>query len=160
MSRLPIPVNTAGRRLYVMLSALTFPMQSHIANARIRVRYAGGGERAHDLVNPDNFDNGWGLFGGTYHYAANESETIGEVSPPRDEPAPPTILSQRGPGEPLPHEAWESLWYKQPRRDPPIAPHADIIEIECDPARTIERVDIEALSNDVIVAVLGMTLLQ
>ena len=38
-----IPAGRAARKLYLMASAATFPMQSHIANARVTIVYADGG---------------------------------------------------------------------------------------------------------------------
>ncbi len=159
-TKLDVPVGARAGRLYVLLTAVTFPMQSHIANACVRVHYEDGGSEQTDLVNPGNFDNGWALFGGTYHYGTNGMEVIGEVSP---KPAPilrPRILSQRPPHEEgFPGKTWENLWGRQPFEDPPIPPHADIVDIACDPGRTIRSLEIEVFSNDIVVGVYGVTTL-
>jgi hypothetical protein len=151
-----IPLEGAARRLYLLLSGITFPMQSHIANARVTLFYGDGGTTVLDLVNPGNFDNGWGKPGGTHHYAANGGEVIGETPPQSGEPATPkawrnVILRQHGIPEPFVQPEWEL---------PDLPPHADIVDIACDPGRNIRQVKVEVLSNEIIVGLLGVTLLR
>ena len=156
-----IPAGRRARKLYLMASAATFPMQSHIANARVTILYADGGTSVRDLLNPENFDNGWGGFGGTYHYAANGMEVIGGEQPATPRPAdPPMILSQHGMADTTPQTAWEAGWGRSPNTQAPLAPHADLIDVDCDPGRTIRSIRVEVLSNEIIVALLGATLLE
>jgi hypothetical protein len=151
-----IPVDGAAKRIYVFLSALTFPMQSHIANARVTVRYADGGETKLDLVNPDNLDNGWGQYGGTYHYASvNGMELLSLTQGPQERARSMQfqsniILDQHDiPGLDRNGEAsWEER------------PHAEIIAVDCQHDRQIDSLRIEVLSNDVIIALLGVTVLE
>jgi hypothetical protein len=148
-----VPVEDSARRVYLLISGVTFPMQSQIANVRVVVNYADGRNSIRDLVNPDNFDNGWGGFGGTYHYAANGSEVLhgaplDEVHAfAQDQPLarPLTILGQHGTPEP-PEQVFP--------------PHADIVDVVCDPARKIRDVEIRVLSNEIIVTLHGITLLK
>jgi hypothetical protein len=149
-SRLEIPLHAAGRRLYVLLSALTFPMQSHIANARIRVKYNDGGTRELDLENPRNFDNGWGLFGGTYHYTSHGVFWLGDNQFFAAKPFSPSLLEQ--------HEPWKAVWQDFTKIE--TRPHADIVDVELEAGRAIRGVEIEVLSQDVILAVLGVTLAE
>jgi hypothetical protein len=154
--RIEIPVNDVARRICLLLSGMTFPMQSHIANARVTVHYADGQTSVLDLTNPKNFDNGWGKFGGTYHYAANGIEIIGEKQPENMEAvhaigSPGVILRQQGTPEPFVQPEWDVV---------PPPPHADIVDVVCDPGRKIRHVDVEVLSNEIIVGLLGVTLLH
>ncbi len=152
-----VPVQDVARKIYLLISGVTFPMQSQIANLRIVVNYADGGKNNLDLVNPDNFDSGWrGFYGGNHHYAANGMEVIGSGPPEeKDDEAktmpiarPATILSEQGVPEPLDYSKWTT------------ATHADIVDVDCDPGRKIQNVVITVLSNEIIAAVHGITLLK
>jgi hypothetical protein len=148
--RVEIPVEGTASRIYLLLSALVFPMQSHIANARVTVSYQDGGISQLDLVNPENLDNGLAQFAGTYHYAANGMVLLGEKTGSRPKRAGRSVLEQHTfPGLP-----WESEVELEER------PHADIIDVSCDPSRKLRAVEVEVLSNEIIVTVLGVTLLE
>jgi hypothetical protein len=152
-----VPVRDTARKIYLLISGLTFPMQSQIANLHVVVNYADGGKSDLDLVNPDNFDTGWaGFYGGNYHYATNGMEVIGSGPPEekdimsRDMPFahPGTLLGQQGVPELLDYSKWAT------------ATHADIVDMECDPARRIQSLEVMVLSNEIIVALYGVTLLK
>ena len=153
---LTVPVGSRGRKIYCLISGITFPMQSQIANAQIVVHYVGGKESKLDLVNPENFDNSWGGFGGSYHYAANGMEVIGAAPPgevdlmARAMPvAQQTILlGQQGLPESIDYAKWAG------------PAHADIIDLDCDLSAEIQRVEIDVLSNEIIVGVHGITLMK
>jgi hypothetical protein len=153
---LTVPVGSRARKIYFLISGITFPMQSQIANAQIVVRYAGGKQSKLDLVNPENFDNSWGGFGGSYHYAANGMEVIGAAPPgevdlmARAMPvAQQTILlGQQGLPETIDYAQWAG------------PAHADVIDVDCDPSGDIQSVEISVLSNEIIVAVHGITLMK
>ncbi|MFA6240585.1 MAG: DUF4450 domain-containing protein, partial [Candidatus Hydrogenedentales bacterium] len=49
---LTFPVGSKGNTLFLMLSGMTFPAQSHVANLRVTLTYADGQAVARDLVNP------------------------------------------------------------------------------------------------------------
>jgi len=152
-----VPVGDTARKIYLLISGVTFPMQSQIANLHVVVNYADGGKSEMDLVNPQNFDSGWaGFFGGSYHYAANGMQVIDALSP--DETAmmsrhvavarPDTILGQLGVPEVLNISQWAT------------PTHADIVDVGCDPSRKIQDIEVTVLSNEIIVALLGVTLLK
>ena len=153
---LTVPVGTRARKIYFLISGITFPMQSQIANAQIVIRYTDGKESKLDLVNPENFDNSWGGFGGSHHYASNGMEMIGAAPPgevDRMARAMPishqqALLGQQGAPEMIDYTKW-------------AAPaHADIIDVDCDPLREIQSAEITVLSNEIIVAVHGITLMR
>jgi len=152
-----VPVEEVARKLYLLLSGVTFPMQSQIANLRVVVNYTDGGKSEVDLANPENFDTGWmGFIGGNHHYAANGMEVIG-TGPPEEKDIlarampivrPRTIIAQQGVPELLDYSKWTT------------ATHADIVDVDCDPTSKIQNVVITVLSNEIIVAVHGITLLK
>ncbi len=152
-----LPIEDQARKIYLLISGVTFPMQSQMANVRATVNYADGAKSDLDLVNPENFDTGWvGFYGGNYHYAANGMEVIGSGPPEeRDNESrtmpvarPGTILAEQGVPEPLDYSKWST------------ATHADIVDVDCDPKRKIQNIEITVLSNEIIVAIHGITLLK
>jgi len=52
-----IPVGRQGRKLYLLMAGTTLNNQTYIANGRLVLRYADGGEQVVELVNPDNYDH-------------------------------------------------------------------------------------------------------
>jgi hypothetical protein len=143
-----------ARKIYLLISGVTFPMQSQIANLHVVVNYAEGGKTEVDLVNPETFDSGWaGFYGGNYHYAANGMEVIGTgekdmMSHNMPIGRPRTILGQQGVPELLDYSQWAT------------ATHADIVDVDCDASRRIQSLEITVLSNEIIAALHGITLLK
>ncbi len=75
---LTIPVAAKGQALYLMLSGMTFPVQSHVVNLRITLDYADGESVVRDLVNPFDIGDCWSTWCGRYHdCTANGFENIG-----------------------------------------------------------------------------------
>jgi hypothetical protein len=73
-----LPVATAGvREVCLLIVGTTYPMQSHIANARVILHYKDGTSEETELINPYNYDDSIGAFGG-HHYAANELVELGK----------------------------------------------------------------------------------
>lgn len=76
--RLRVPIHAAGQVLYLMVSGITFPSQSHVANVRLRLCYPQGEEDVVDLVNPFDIGDCWGTWLGRFHdTAVNGFENIG-----------------------------------------------------------------------------------
>ncbi|MBX7258172.1 MAG: DUF4450 domain-containing protein [Candidatus Hydrogenedentes bacterium] len=72
------PVQAAGKTLYLMVSGVTFPAQSHVPNIRVTLTYADGEEVTRDLVNPTDIGDCWSTWCGRYHdTAANGFENLG-----------------------------------------------------------------------------------
>jgi hypothetical protein len=75
---LTVPVAAKGRDLYLMLSGMTFPAQSHVVNLRLTLHYADGKSVVRDLVNPFDIGDCWSTWCGRYHDSAvNGFENIG-----------------------------------------------------------------------------------
>ena len=76
--RITVPVSKEGRAVYLLITGITFPMQSHVENLRITVRYEDGTEEAHPLCNPDGIGDMWFTKFGRWHDTpANGFENIG-----------------------------------------------------------------------------------
>jgi hypothetical protein len=60
-------VGAQGKTLYLMLSGVTWPMQSHVVNLRVTVEYQGGLKQVHDLVNPADIGDCWDTWLGSFH---------------------------------------------------------------------------------------------
>lgn len=65
------------REVRLLIVGTTYPMQSHIANARVVLHYRDGSAEETNLINPYHFDDSIGAFGG-HHYAANEMVELGK----------------------------------------------------------------------------------
>jgi hypothetical protein len=73
-----LPVDTPGvREVCLLIVGTTYPMQSHIANARVILHYQDGHSEETDLINPYHYDDTIGAFGG-HHYADNEMVDLGK----------------------------------------------------------------------------------
>ena len=73
-----IPVNVLGKTLYLMISGMTWPAQSHVPNLRITLGYADGTSVSRDLVNPFDIGDCWSTWCGRFHDTpANGFENLG-----------------------------------------------------------------------------------
>lgn len=134
--RLEFPVAAAGRTLYLMVSGMTFPVQSHVVNLRLVLHYADGPAERRDLVNPFDIGDGWSTWCGRLHdTAANGFENLGGRAGPAGS-ALVTDLTQ------------------------PIAldTEAHLLAIDLRPGVVLRRVEIEAAANDVIYGLMGATI--
>lgn len=60
-------VHAKGRALYMMVTGITYPMQSHVENVRVTLRYSDGTEISKPLVNPFDICDGWFTCWGRFH---------------------------------------------------------------------------------------------
>ena len=136
--QITLPVDTRGTMLYLMLSGMTFPVQSHVSNLQITLRYSDGSVQQTDLVNPFDIGDCWSTWCGRYHdTAANGFENIGGRSGPMgssdvDDLTKPVALDT------------EAHLARFPLR-------TDV---------TLASVTVEAIANDVIFGVMGATILK
>ncbi|MBI5092820.1 MAG: DUF4450 domain-containing protein [Candidatus Hydrogenedentes bacterium] len=137
-SSLNIPVNATGKTLYLMISGMTFPSQSHVTNLRVTLVYADGSREPVDLVNPFTIGDCWSTWCGRFHdTAANGFENIGGRSGPAGSSQVPDLTQ-------------------------PVAldTEAHLVPFEIKPGAKLESVQIEAIANDVIFGVMGATVLK
>jgi len=77
-SAIEMDTNIEGRELYLMLTGLTFPAQSHVVNLRIKLYDRDNNVTVHDLVNPFDIGDCWSVWAGRYHDTArNGFENLG-----------------------------------------------------------------------------------
>ena len=76
--RVIVPVGDTGRAAYLLITGITLPMQSHVENLRILIRYEDGVTEEHPLYNPDGIGDMWFTKFERYHDTpANGFENIG-----------------------------------------------------------------------------------
>ena len=132
-----VPVGATGEALYLMLSGMTFPAQSHVTNLRLTLRYADGEMVERDLVNPFDIGDCWSTWCGRIHdCAANGFENIGGRKGPAGSRG--VDLSQ------------------------PIAldTEAQLVRIDLREGIELAEVTLEAYANDVIFGVMGASVLK
>jgi len=137
-TRLEFPVNSRGRKLFLMVSGMTFPIQSHVVNLRVTLHHANGKTESVDLVNPFNIGDCWSTWLGRFHdTASNGFENIGGRTGPAGS-------SQAG------------------DLAKPIAldTEAHLIPFDLDPEVELRRVSLEAVANDCIFGIMGATVLK
>lgn len=76
-SKVKVPVGAGGKELYLMLSGMTFPAQSHVVNLRVTLDYSDGTRQKVDLVNPSDIGDCWGTQWRFHDTAANGFENLG-----------------------------------------------------------------------------------
>jgi len=136
--RLDFPVKTGGQTLYLMLSGMTFPAQSHVVNLRITLRYADGQLQRVDLVNPFGIGDCWSTWCGRYHdTAANGFENIGGRSGPAG-----------------------SLQVADLTQPVALDTEAHLVALPLRVGVELGGVELEAIANDCIFGVMGATILK
>jgi len=137
-NKLEFPVNAQGRVLYLMLSGMTFPAQSHVTNLRVTLSYADGQRESVDLVNPFTIGDCWSTWCGRFHdTAANGFENIGGRSGPSGSSEVQDLT------QPVALDTEAHLVPFPLRQESPLT-----------------QLDIEAVANDVIFGVMGVSLLK
>jgi hypothetical protein len=137
-AQLEFPVKAAGQTLYLMISGMTFPAQSHVVNLRVTLRYADGQAQSVDLVNPFGIGDCWSTWCGRFHdTAANGFENIGGRTGPAGS-SQVADLTQ------------------------PIAldTEAHLVGLPLRTGAVLEGVGLEAIANDCLFGVMGATLLK
>ena len=120
-----IPVHRAGATLWLLVCGTTFPMQTRIANAEFRFRYADGQIEKLELLPPDNF---WMLcpWGGEDYSYEHDAFAL---------PAEPPPQVQLG-----------------------ANCRAMVLSWKLRPGVKLETVTLEALSQDVVIGLMGLSL--
>jgi len=135
---LEFPVPAQGATLYVMVSGMTFPVQSHVVNLRVSIQYKDGVEDRFDLVNTFTIGDCWSTWCGRFHDTpANGFENIGGRTGPAGS-AEVDDLTQ------------------------PVAldTEAHLVAFPLKQGVRLAAVRVEAMANDVIFGVMGATVLK
>ncbi len=137
-ARLETATNTGGKTLYLMLSGITFPAQSHVVNLRVTLRYADGSEDRRDLVNPKDIGDCWGKWCGRFHdTAANGFENL---------------AGRRGPAG--------SAQVKDLTQPVATDTEAHLLAIDLKAGQPLQSIGLEAIANDVVFGIMGATILK
>lgn len=137
-TRVEIPVGAAGQTLYLMLSGITFPAESHVVNLRVTLCYAEGDDEIADLVNPFTIGDCWGTWLGGFHDTpANGFENIG---------------GRRGPAG--------SCAVKDLTRPVAVDTEAHLVALPLQPGVELERFSLEAVANDAVFGLMGASILR
>ena len=135
--RIIVPVGEGGRAVYLLITGITLPMQSHVENLRITVRYEDGTEEEHPLRNPDGIGDMWFTKFGRWHDTpANGFENIGGGR---------GALSSAGLDLSKPVET--DL-------------EAHILRFRLREGVPVSEVEMRVIANDVIFALMGVTVLK
>ena len=135
--RVVVPVDEVGRAVYLMITGITLPMQSHVENLRILIRYENGTEEVHPLVNPDGIGDMWFVKFGRYHDTpANGFENIGGGR---------GALSSAG---------------LDLTRQIPTDMTAHILRFPLQENQRVREVEMRVIANDVVFALMGVTVLR
>ncbi len=136
--QLAFPVNATGTTLYLMLSGMTFPAQSHVPNLRVSLQYSDGTAEVKDLVNPFDIGDCWGTWCGRFHdVAANGFENIG---------------GRKGPAG--------SAEVADLTKPVDMDTEAQLLAFDLRPGGTLEKVSLEAIANDAVFGIMGATILK
>jgi hypothetical protein len=135
--KIEIPVDAAGKELYLMISGMTFPAQSHVVNLQVVLDYADGTQQRLDLVNPFDIGDCWSTWCGRWHdTAANGFENLG---------------GRFGP----PGSAGVDL-----TRPVAVDNQAHLVKIPLRPRIQLRGLTVEAVANDVIFGLMGVSILK
>ena len=138
LETLTIPIAAEGKALYLMLSGMTFPVQSHVVNLRMALHYADGEAVERDLVNPFDIGDCWSTWCGRYHDSpVNGFENIG--------------------GRTGPAGSCEVEDLSQPVA---LDTEAQLLRIDLRDGVELMRITIEAYANDIIFGIMGATVLR
>jgi hypothetical protein len=132
------PIRPRGRALYLMVSGMTFPAQSHVTNLRVTLRYDGGATQAIDLVNPTGVGDCWSNWCGRFHDTpANGFENLdGRFGTPGS--AAPGDLA----------------------RPVEVDTEAHLVKIPLDARQELRTLVLEAFANDIIFGLMGASILR
>jgi hypothetical protein len=137
-AKLEFPVRALGKRLYLMISGMTFPVQSHVVNLRVTLRYADGQAAPVDLINPFGIGDCWSTWCGRFHdTAANGFENIGGRSGPAG-----------------------SAQVADLTKPVAVDTEAHLVALELRPGVELHAVALEAIANDAIFGIMGATVLK
>ncbi len=132
------PVHAAGRTLYLMISGMTYPLQSHVTNVRITLAYADGSKETRDLVNPFDIGDCWSTWCGPhFDTPANGFENIG---------------GRRGPAG--------TSQVKDLTRPVAVDTIAHLIDFSLPSGKQLAEVRMETLANDIAFGAMGASILK
>ncbi len=132
-----IPIGEHGKTLFLMISGMTFPAQSHVPNLRLTLQYHDGRNELIDLVNPHTIGDCWGTCLGRVHdTAANGFENL---------------AGRYGPAG--------SCKVADLTKPVAVDTEAHLVAIPLNSDQTLTHLTFEAIANDVVFGLMGMSIL-
>lgn len=132
------PVHATGRTLYLMISGMTHPPQTHVTNVRITLTCADGSSETHDLVNPFDIGDCWSTWCGPhFDTPANGFENIG---------------GRRGPAG--------TSQVKDRTLPVLVDTIAHLIALDLPTGKQLKEVRMEVIANDVVFGLMGASILE
>ena len=136
--RITVPVGEEGRAVYLLITGITFPMQSGVENLRITLSYEDGVTEIHPLINPDTIGDMWSTIWRRWHDTpANGFEKLGGYKPGPDSSVGLDLTKPTETGV-----------------------EAQIIHFPLRNGVKLSGVEMRVIANDVVFAVLGVTVLE
>ncbi len=136
--KLSFPARARGSTLYLMISGMTHPVQSHVTNLRITLYYENGTQEVRDLVNPFDIGDCWSMWCNLhFDTPANGFENIGG----RSGPAGSSLVKDR-------------------TRPVAVDTIAHLVAFALKPDTQLDRVSAEAIANDAVFGVMGASVLK
>lgn len=135
--RVTVQMEAVGRAAYLLITGITFPMQSHVENLRITFLYEDGVREEHPLVNPTDIGDMWFTLWYRFHDTPNNGfENIG---------------GRHG-----------EMSSKGLKLDTPVPTdtEAHILRFRLRPGRKVKAVEMRTIANDAIFALMGITVLK
>ena len=133
-----VPAEAPGRTLYLMLSGMSFPTQSHVVHLRVTLHYADGTVDTRDLVSPFDIGDCWSTWCGRWHdTAANGFENLGGRFGPAGSIEVPDLTKPIN-----------------------VDTEAHLVPFELQHGKPLERIRIEAVANDIVFGLMGATILK
>lgn len=141
-----IPLDGRASKAYLLVAASTYHMQVHILNGQVRVGYKDGSEDVLDLVLPDNliplnqdiFIDGW-AFDSPQPRPWRVRLKTGQVS--RNHAADLGKIISNDP-----------IWID--------GGMATMLDLPLDPAKELESLSLETIANEVVIGLMGVTLMD
>lgn len=141
-NELTIPLNEKAQRIFLLMAGSTNHMQSRIENGVITVHYSDGTETRLSLVNPTNW---WPI---------DQDYFIDDYQFRRPGPLPPRVDMKTGNVRFLEYESFLG------KGGTVEGGAATILTLPLEPSKTLKSISIEARANEVIIGLLGVTLIR
>lgn len=129
-------VDKKGRELYLLITGMTFPAQSHVPNIEITLMYEDSSSLTRQLINPFGIGDCWGTWHGRYH----DTQANGFVN----------IGGRYGPAG--------SAHVEDITKPVSVDTEAHIVRIPIRSDVILKKVTFEAAANDVIFGIIGASI--
>ena len=136
--KIEIPVHAGGKELYLMISGMTFPTQSHVVNLRVALDYSDGTKESMELVNPFDIGDCWSTWCDRFHdTTANGFENLGGRFGPPGSSAAGDLTRPVG-----------------------VDTEAHLVKVPLRSGVDLRGFTLEAIANDVIFGLMGASILK